>query len=113
MNARTTLPRASLRAALLVELAALEAQVAEHQSVIEDLSDEPGADALDRETLETALARASEAMADVEHALRTMDDGTYGTCERCGTAIAVERLEAIPQARHCVACQGGAGGLLR
>jgi hypothetical protein len=33
-----------------------------------------------------------------------MDEGTYGTCESCGKAIAKERLEAIPFTRFCVVC---------
>jgi RNA polymerase-binding transcription factor DksA len=33
-----------------------------------------------------------------------MDDGSYGTCERCGNAIATPRLEARPMSTHCVEC---------
>ena len=33
---------------------------------------------------------------DVDRALAKMDAGTYGTCERCGSQITEERLEAIP-----------------
>jgi DnaK suppressor protein len=42
---------------------------------------------------------------EVEHALGKFDRGTYGVCERCGGDIAVERLEAIPWARLCIACK--------
>jgi DnaK suppressor protein len=42
---------------------------------------------------------------DVEHALRRMDAGTYGSCENCGREISVERLEAIPFARLCIDCK--------
>jgi DnaK suppressor protein len=42
---------------------------------------------------------------DVDHALRRKDDGTYGTCERCGREIALERLEAVPFARLCIECK--------
>jgi DnaK suppressor protein len=38
----------------------------------------------------------------VDHALARFEDGTYGTCERCGEPIAVERLEAIPWAVLCI-----------
>src|SRR5512143_2290770 len=34
-------------------------------------------------------------------ALRRMDDGTWGRCETCGEAIAVERLRVLPEARLC------------
>jgi RNA polymerase-binding transcription factor len=42
---------------------------------------------------------------DVERALAKIDAGTYGTCERCGTAIAPERLEALPWAMLCIDCK--------
>lgn len=41
---------------------------------------------------------------DVRHALARMEEGTYGTCERCGKTIAQERLHAYPAARTCVEC---------
>jgi RNA polymerase-binding protein DksA len=51
-------------------------------------------------------------LAAVEAALRRLDDGTYGTCVRCGEPIAAERLEALPWASHCIDCQRvvGRGG---
>lgn len=42
---------------------------------------------------------------EVKDALGRMDAGTYGVCERCGTQIPFERLEARPQASLCVACK--------
>lgn len=41
----------------------------------------------------------------VERALKRIDEGTYGTCERCGRPIGKERLEAVPYATMCIACQ--------
>jgi DnaK suppressor protein len=41
----------------------------------------------------------------VEHALSNIAEGTYGDCELCGNEINERRLEAIPWARHCIACQ--------
>ena len=38
-------------------------------------------------------------------ALQKIDDGSFGNCERCGETIADKRLEALPFARYCVACQ--------
>ena len=37
-----------------------------------------------------------------EAALKKIDDGTYGTCERCGKLISVARLEAIPYTPYCI-----------
>ncbi len=41
----------------------------------------------------------------LEAALRRWEAGEYGVCERCGRPIEGQRLEAIPEARLCVACQ--------
>ncbi len=38
-------------------------------------------------------------------ALRKIDDGSFGACERCGEPISDKRLEALPFARHCIDCQ--------
>ena len=41
----------------------------------------------------------------IKHALKQMDDGTYGICERCGQEIDFARLEAQPYATRCISCQ--------
>jgi len=38
----------------------------------------------------------------IETALRKIDDGTYGVCERCGEPITAARLEAIPYTPYCI-----------
>jgi RNA polymerase-binding transcription factor DksA len=60
--------------------------------------------ARDRETARLAADLARDGITDIEHALGRLGDDTYGTCETCQRPIPFERLEAIPQARHCVAC---------
>jgi RNA polymerase-binding transcription factor len=52
---------------------------------------------------------AVQQLALVEAALARLDDGTYGTCLRCGKPIAPERLEALPWAAHCIDCQSAIG----
>jgi DnaK suppressor protein len=49
--------------------------------------------------------RAEQHLALVDAALERLDDGSYGACLRCGKPIAPERLEALPWAAHCIACQ--------
>ncbi len=49
--------------------------------------------------------RESQMVADIDGALQRIDDGTYGTCERCGKPIPEARLEALPTARLDAACQ--------
>ena len=46
-----------------------------------------------------------ERIGQVERALDRLDDGQYGWCERCGSAIPVERLAAFPSATLCVTCK--------
>lgn len=42
---------------------------------------------------------------EIDHALKAIAEGAYGTCERCGRAINPERLEAKPWATLCIHCQ--------
>ena len=49
--------------------------------------------------------RASKMIAEIDQGLQRIDDGTYGTCERCGKEISDRRLEAVPTARYDAACQ--------
>jgi DnaK suppressor protein len=50
-------------------------------------------------------ARHLQAMLqDVDRALRKLDEGTYGTCDRCGRLIPQARLEARPWSVLCVDC---------
>jgi DnaK suppressor protein len=45
----------------------------------------------------------------VDRALGRIEAGTYGGCLRCGRPIAVERLEARPEAEHCIDCARALG----
>jgi DnaK suppressor protein len=45
---------------------------------------------------------AQQTLAQIDRALARLDDGTYGTCERCGEPIAEERLRARPWATLCI-----------
>jgi DnaK suppressor protein len=42
---------------------------------------------------------------EVVSALKKIDEGAFGACERCGEDIAEKRLEALPFARYCIGCQ--------
>jgi len=46
--------------------------------------------------------RNEQQLAAVDAALARLDDGTYGTCVRCGRPIAPERLDALPWAAYCI-----------
>jgi RNA polymerase-binding protein DksA len=50
-------------------------------------------------------ASATQAVEEIDRAIRRMDAGRYGICERCGKKIAVARLEALPFAALCIECK--------
>ena len=56
----------------------------------------------DRELDEGLGEGAQQTLQQIERALARLDDGTYGTCERCGKPIGVERLRALPWATLCI-----------
>jgi DnaK suppressor protein len=65
-------------------------------------------EALLDETRSTALElgdRQYHLINDIDDALRRIEDGTYGQCERCGKPIDEERLKAMPTARYDAQCQ--------
>ncbi|MEM7286000.1 MAG: TraR/DksA C4-type zinc finger protein [Actinomycetota bacterium] len=41
-------------------------------------------------------------LAMVDTALARIEDGTYGACATCGTAISSDRLEAVPASVTCI-----------
>jgi RNA polymerase-binding transcription factor DksA len=56
--------------------------------------------------VETALDGRSQDTVDAIHvALARLDDGTYGTCDDCGSEMPFARLMALPHARRCLDCQ--------
>ena len=96
---------AALRGLLVSERATQADRRTQHQAFIAQVRGLTDADSvLERELAEAGAARAEEIVADVEHALERLEEGTYGRCEGCGTPMLFERLEAIPSARLCVAC---------
>ena len=67
-----------------------------------------GRTAAERGQTITLVRELRSSLGDVERALRKLDDGTYGLCERCGNPIGADRLEAIPWARLCITCKQAA-----
>jgi len=49
--------------------------------------------------------RLTDALVEVEHALKKYEAGTYGICDLCGRPIEPARLEALPQANLCLECK--------
>jgi DnaK suppressor protein len=89
-----------------------EATVAVEAMRLEQNTDRAGDDEVDSGTKASERERAlslihsiAERRRQVEYAMVRLSDGGYGWCERCGAAIAVERLAVFPSATSCVACQ--------
>ena len=59
----------------------------------------------DREVDESLEENAEAIVQEIDAALGRIDDGTYGTCLRCGNPIPEERLLAVSYAVLCVTCK--------
>jgi len=51
------------------------------------------------------LQNSERVLAQVQAALARFEQGTYGSCERCGATIDPARLQALPYAALCMVCQ--------
>jgi DnaK suppressor protein len=59
----------------------------------------------DRELDYTLEENSEHVLAEIDAALKRIEDGTYGICTNRGEQIPVERLEARPWATLCIDCQ--------
>ena len=82
-------------------------------SAIDQHQADVGTETFEREKDLSILEQIEAELADVEHALKRLDDGTYGTCEVDGKPIPADRLEAMPAARFCLEHQVEAERRLR
>jgi RNA polymerase-binding protein DksA len=64
-----------------------------------------GATSFERDHELTVLTMEREKLAQIDHALSRIDDGTYGVCESCGQPVGKMRLMAFPRATLCMTCK--------
>ncbi len=64
-----------------------------------------GSASFERETAQSLSRHARNLLVEIDDAVRRMDAGTFGACERCGEQIDRERLDALPYARLCMDCK--------
>jgi DnaK suppressor protein len=64
-----------------------------------------GSNVAEAERISTISDNLEDVLVQVNGALQRLDQGTYGTCQRCGRQIAPERLEAFPYVMYCIDCQ--------
>ena len=60
--------------------------------------------AFERAQTGALLEQSRGRLVDIDAALDRMADGEYGRCEVCGQSIGLDRLDARPAARTCIAC---------
>jgi RNA polymerase-binding protein DksA len=95
---------------LLAEMQHVKEEIAEHARLAQERStagNDIGDDAsqISEVSKNLALKRHLEALlAQIESAIRRIEQGVYGMCERCGQAIHPERLQALPYVTRCVTC---------
>ena len=107
------------REALLEERRRVEAAIENiHADHPGSISDETGEDAVydnhladtatetyDRELDDTLEENSGHVLAEIDAALKRIEEGTYGVCSNCAKPIPEERLEALPWATLCIDCQ--------
>jgi DnaK suppressor protein len=64
-----------------------------------------GSNVMEAERLSTISGDIQDILVQINAALERMDDGTYGSCLRCGKPINPERLEAFPYVAYDIDCQ--------
>ena len=107
------------RVALLEERTRVQAALENlHEETAGTLSDDAGeasaydnhladtaTETYDRELDYTLEENSEHVLAEIEAALKRVEEGTYGICSNCGKEIPGERLEALPWATLCIGCQ--------
>ena len=58
----------------------------------------------DRELDYTLEENSEQILAEIDAALKRIEEGTYGICTNRGEEISEERLEALPWATLCIDC---------
>jgi RNA polymerase-binding transcription factor DksA len=103
----------SLRRQLVVEGERLgeEGFKALEQEVSVDHMADFGSDSYEQDTTLALIENKSDALRDVDEAIRRIEAKTYGLCEECEQMVPLGRLEVLPHARYCVKCQTAREGI--
>jgi DnaK suppressor protein len=83
------------------------------QTEIEHDADEGDPDIYEREKLLAVIRTLEDKMESLDYAMKALDSGQYGTCERCGSEIGAERLKAMPGTTLCVKCKAATEKILK
>ena len=83
------------------------------QTEIEHDADEGDPDIYEREKLLAVIRTLEDKMESLDYAMKALDNGQYGICERCGSEIGAERLKAMPGTTLCVKCKAATEKILK
>ena len=89
-----------------------KAQMAQRGGDLADVSDR-ASEGFEDELAVGLMAIEAAQLEDVEGAIQRIDHGRYGLCEDCEKAIPRSRLEVLPFARRCLACEGTSERMVR
>ncbi|HET6351881.1 MAG TPA: TraR/DksA C4-type zinc finger protein [Coriobacteriia bacterium] len=106
---KTRLENERVRLGLQIEeLSALGRELqseATGENAYRDHMADQGSATFERELDATLEENLREMLDDVVAALARVEAGGYGSCDRCGAEIPMERLEAVPTASLCITCK--------
>ena len=69
---------------------------------LDDESADAGSATFEREKDLSIENNVRDLMQKIDRALKRIDDGTYGICERCGKPIEKARIKALPYVDLCI-----------
>ena len=75
------------------------------QAEVDVEPDEGDSEVFEREKNAVLIGVLERRLSDIDTALKSMEKGEYGICQRCGKPIEPERLEVKPDATMCLNCQ--------
>lgn len=104
----TTAQVNELRTLLLARRTELQSQMEQNRENLMPPSQDEGAVLqrnVAREVDQTLTDIDATDLVRIDHALKRMDEGSYGECDECGCTIPFERLKIEPQTQHCVTCK--------
>lgn len=81
---------------------------AEYQDLLQSISKDPGDKAmaeLRESTIYLYVELKAQELESIEEALKRIETGEYGRCQDCDRWIRPARLEVVPYAVRCRACQ--------
>ena len=84
----------------------LQAEIEPAPASDEDAAADVAADIYERSKIISLIGTLEAKLHSVNRAMERAEQGVHGICEKCSTAIPLERLEIMPETTVCVHCAG-------